>query len=157
MEPRNERRRWPRSDSTLPEVGILFYHDDTSGIYTLERKTYDTLFIDLFNQTQGGARLRSSRNFEPDTIVHMQIYNRASKSWDFFPAMIKWENRSRDKYGNFLMGVEFLKHVQATKPSALPEYVPGKELSCAVGQHTAIDFGRTNFGKGADGYDSHDL
>ena len=101
---------------TPPEIGIAYFRNYASEDQTIDNKAQDTHFIDILNKSQGGALLRSSRSFNPGTVIHLEIYNRVSKSWDLFPAANKWEIQAHDKAGNLIIGVAFQKDIQTQMP-----------------------------------------
>ncbi len=116
MESHRERRRWPRIDLAPPEIGIVYFRNDASEDQAFDKNPQDSHFIDILNKSPGGALLRSSLSFNPGTVIHLEIYNRVSKSWDLFPAAIKWEIQAHDKAGNLIIGVAFQKDIQTQMP-----------------------------------------
>ena len=117
MESRRERRRCPRTDLSPPRIGIVYFRNDVSEYHTIVESPHGTHFIDVLNTSQDGALLRSSQRFDPETVIHLEIYNPAAKSWDLFPAQIIWAQPAHDKAGNIIIGAAFQKNVQALKPS----------------------------------------
>ena len=85
MVPQNERRRWPRSDSKLPEVGILYFGRSGFDSQPVLEDLNDTIFVDLLNKTWGGALIKAPQKIEVNSTLYLQVFNSELKSWEFFP------------------------------------------------------------------------
>lgn len=109
MKIQKNRRRIHRTVLDSPEVGLILYRLERA-----DEGSYEALYVDLINRSQGGVLFETKREIKPDTILYLQIYDAQAKAWVFFQGEAKWTKQDSSKLGYYLIGVELQQ--QQSKP-----------------------------------------
>jgi CRP-like cAMP-binding protein/tRNA A-37 threonylcarbamoyl transferase component Bud32 len=89
MAAKTYRRQWDRTDLATPNLAI-YYPVETAPCECGQVDNTCQRFVDLTNQTPGGATALATQPFEPGAQCILKIHNADDRSWSYFPAEVKW-------------------------------------------------------------------
>jgi CRP-like cAMP-binding protein len=128
---RNYRRRWDREILETPNLAIYYpLNDEPAEALFVDNDRQR--FVDLTNQTPGGATAVDTQPLEPGTPCILKIQNANDRSWSFFPAQVKWSARSNAAPQFHFSGFEFSRQV--------PIKWPPQERTGAIRHPSSEDF-----------------
>ena len=81
MDDQINRRQWERQAFDPPGLGYLLTEDSGYKSGTTIIDPPENLYLDLLNQCQGGAAIKSPKLIEPDTAVSLLAYDDDEKLW----------------------------------------------------------------------------
>ena len=110
MATKKARRRWNRQNLSTPNLAIYYPVDGDQSAPTVLDNTRQQ-FIDITDQSPGGATALSSLAFDPGTRCILKIQNAADRSWSYFPAEAKWSAPSEANPQFHISGFEFSNQV----------------------------------------------
>jgi CRP-like cAMP-binding protein len=119
---RNYRRRWERKPLDPLRLAIYYpLNDDTAEAGYVDND-YQR-FVDLTNQTPGGATALDARSIEPGRRCVLKIRHEVGRAWKFYLAEVKWSKSALDAPRLHFTGFEFSRQVPIHWP---PEERTGK-------------------------------
>ncbi len=119
---RNYRRRWERKPLDPPRLAIYYpLNDDPAEAGFVDNGRQR--FVDLTNQTQGGATALDTQAYEPGRRCVLKIRHAAEHAWKFYLAEVKWSTPAFDAPRFHFSGFEFSRQVPIHWP---PEERTGK-------------------------------
>ena len=110
MAAKNYHRLWERNNLDSPHLAIYYPLSDTPSASLCVDNTCQR-FIDLTDQTPGGAKAIATQRFEPGTQCILKIHSPTDRSWSYYPAEVKWSAPSPSEPQCYLTGFEFSRHV----------------------------------------------
>ena len=128
---RNYRRRWEREPLAEPNLAIYYPLDVAPSECRWVDHTCQR-FVDLINQTPGGATVVASQAFEPGSPCLLKVQNVVDRSWTYFPAEVKWSRPAREEGRCHLAGFAFRR--------ASPIHWPPQESTDVKRHPTAEDY-----------------
>ena len=103
---RNDNRHWDRQALKSPHLAIYYPVDESpSGNPYVDPSSQR--FVDLTNWTPGGATAIATQPFEPGARCILKIHNADERSWNYFPAEVKWTSPSPERPRFHLSGFAF--------------------------------------------------
>ncbi len=115
MAPKTYRRRWDRKNLDHPNLAIYFPLGETPSACTCVDNTCQR-FVDLTEQTPGGAKAIATEPFEPGAHCVLKIHNPIDRTWSYFPAEVKWSVPSPSQTNRHISGFAFRAQVPIDWP-----------------------------------------
>ncbi len=123
MASKTYRRRWDRKNLDHPNLAIYYPLSDTPSASPCIDNTCQR-FVDLTEQTPGGAKAIAMQPFEPGSHCVLKIHDPSDRTWRYFPAEVKWCVPSPSQTKRHISGLAFCEQAPIDWPP--PEKDDGK-------------------------------
>jgi eukaryotic-like serine/threonine-protein kinase len=115
MAANNYRRHYERNHLEIPNLAIYYPLSDTPSASVCIDNTCQR-FVDLTDQTPGGAKAIATQPFEPGAQCILKIHSPIDLSWSYFPAEVKWSIPSPSEPQLHVSGFAFHEQVPVDWP-----------------------------------------
>jgi CRP-like cAMP-binding protein len=101
-----ERRRSPREEFPVPEIGILYYPHQANGLTSYPAHQWLPYFVDVLNKSRIGVLIASEIALEVRTPVFLEGYTPGDKTWSAYQGKVNRSHPIAKRPGLFHLGLD---------------------------------------------------
>jgi CRP-like cAMP-binding protein len=106
VETATEKRRSPRFDLPVPELGVLYYLNRGAEPGPDATHHWFPYFVDILNKSRTGVLALSGLALEARTAVYLEVYSERDRSWSAYQGKVVWCKPETKPDQGFKLGLD---------------------------------------------------